>query len=301
MHNTPIKQTILALALACLAVSASAHRTWLLPTATVVENREPWVTVDAAISENLFDYDSNALSLDGVVVIGPDGAAMATPPVLAGKLRNSIDIKMAKDGTYKIALVTQNVMASYKAGGETKRFRGSEAAFAKEVPADAPELRVTHMNARLETFVTANKPSTAALKPTGVGLEMVPVTHPNDLRAGEVAKWRFTLDGKALPNFAFSMVPGGVRYRSVLGEIRVNTDANGEATVTLPDAGMYWLNASYPANARAGGMGGPGMGGPGGPGGAGAGGPGGAGAGGDAGPAVTTRYSYAATIEIMPQ
>lgn len=277
MKNTPIKQTLLAAMLACLAVSASAHRSWLLPTATVVESREPWVTIDAAVSENLFDYDSNALSLDGVVVIGPDGAAMAAPPVLAGKLRNSIDLKLAKDGTYKITLVSTSVMASYKAGSEMKRFRGSEAAFAKEVPADAPELRVTRVHARLETFVTANTPSTAALTPTGEGLEMVPVTHPNDLRAGEVAKWRFQLDGKALPNFAFSLVPGGVRYRSVLGEIRVNTDAKGEASVTLPEAGMYWLNASYPVNTGKG----PGM--------------------GSEGAAVTKRFSYAATIEILPQ
>ena len=277
MKNTPLKQTLLAAVLACLAVSASAHRTWLLPTATNVETRDGWVTIDAAVSENLFDYDSNALSLDGVVIIGPDGATMAAPPVLAGKLRNSIDLKLAKDGTYKIALVTKSVMASYKdkAGGEMKRFRGTEAAFAKEVPADAPELRVTRMHARLETFVTSNAPSTAALKPSGEGLEMVPVTHPNDLRAGEVAKWRFQLDGKALPNFAFSLVPGGVRYRSVLGEIRVNTDAKGEASVTLPEAGMYWLNASYPANTGKG----PGM----------------------EGPAVSNRFSYAATIEILPQ
>ena len=282
MNNTPIKQTIIALALACLSLSASAHRTWLLPSSTIVESRDPWVTVDGAVSENLFDYDTNALSLEGVVVIGPDGAALATPTILAGKLRSSIDVKLAKEGTYKIALVTKSVMANYKAGGETKRFRGTEAAFAKEVPADATDVRVTTMNARLETFVTALKPSTAALKPSGAGLEMVPVTHPNDLRAGDVAKVRFQLDGKPLPNFAFSMVPGGVRYRGVLGEIRVTTDAKGEASVTLPAAGMYWLNASYPVNARgAGGMGGPGA--------------------AEAGPANTTRYSYAATIEILPQ
>ena len=60
-------------------------------------------------------------------------------------------------------------------------------------------------------------------------------------------KWRFLLDGKPLANFPFSLVPGGVRHRGVLGEIRLATDANGEASVKLPAGGRYWLSASYPA------------------------------------------------------
>lgn len=270
MNNTPIKQTLAALALAALSLQASAHRPWLLPTATLVDSREAWVTIDGAVSENLFDFDHLPLKLDGVAIAGPDGAPVAMPAVTMGKLRSSFDLKLDQPGTYKIALVTNTVMASYKAGDEVKRFRGSEEAFAKEVPANAPELKTTYQSARLETFVTNLKPTDGALKASGRGLEMVPLTHPNELRAGEAARWRFQLDGKALPKFAFSLVPGGVRYRGVLGEIRLVTDAKGEAAVTLPDAGMYWLNANYP---EAGGKG------PGEPG--------------------SRRYSYAATLEIL--
>jgi uncharacterized GH25 family protein len=270
MQDTPIKQTLAALALAALSLQASAHRPWLLPTATLVESRDAWVTIDGAISENFFEFDHMPLKLDGIVIAGPDGAPVTVPAVTMGKLRSSFDLKLDKPGTYKVALVTNTVMASYKAGDEVKRFRGSEEAFAKEVPANAPELKTSYQQARLETFVTNLKPSDGALKASGHGLELVPVTHPNELRAGETAKWRFQLDGKALPNFAFSLVPGGVRYRGVLGEIRLVTDAKGEAAVTLPDAGMYWLNANYPeAGAK----------GPGEPG--------------------SRRYSYAATLEIL--
>jgi uncharacterized GH25 family protein len=271
MTNTPIKQTLVALALAVLSLQASAHRPWLLPSTTVVESREAWVTIDGAVSENLFDFDHMPLKLDGVAIAGPDGAPVAMPAVTMGKLRSSFDLKLDKPGTYKVALVTDTVMASYKAGDETKRFRGSEQAFARDVPANAPELKVSYQQARLETFVTNQKPTGGALKASGRGLEMVPLTHPNELHAGEAARWRFQLDGKALPNFAFSLVPGGVRYRGLIGEIRVATDASGEAAVTLPAAGMYWLNASYPEAAGKG---------PGEPG--------------------ARRYSYAATLEVLP-
>jgi hypothetical protein len=37
-----------------LAVPAQAHRAWLLPSATVLSGTDAWVTVDAAISNDLF-------------------------------------------------------------------------------------------------------------------------------------------------------------------------------------------------------------------------------------------------------
>ncbi|WP_338765469.1 DUF4198 domain-containing protein [Massilia sp. METH4] len=243
-----MQKTLIALALAGAAFSAHAHKPWILPSSTFVENdREAWVTVDAAISEGLFDIDHVPLKLDGLTITGPDGATLQPENVANGKLRNSFDVKMAKNGTYKIALVNTNVFASYKVNGETKRWRGLEANLSKEVPADAQELKVTRTNSRIETFVTANEPSNAVLKPSGNGLELVPVTNPTEMRAGEKATWRFLLDGKPAANLPFSLIPGGVRYRGTLNEVRFATDAKGEITFTIPAAGMYLATASWPA------------------------------------------------------
>ena len=268
-----IKRTLLAAALAACTLQAHAHLPWIMPTSTIVEAKDAWVTIDGAITDNYFDIDHMALKLDGASITDPDGASVPLPPVLTGRMRSSFDLKLARNGTYKVALVTRNVMATYKQGGEVKRWRGAEEALASNVAANAEDLRTVYQHARLETFVTANKASTCALKASGAGLEMIPVTHPNDLRAGEKATLRFVLDGKPLANFAFSVIPGGVRYRGVLGEVRLTTDANGDATFTLPDAGMVALVASYPATPAK-----PGE-----------------------GPAVQRRYSYTSTLEILPQ
>jgi len=249
MHaRKTLQKTLVALALAGAAFGAHAHKQWILPSSTFVESdKEAWVTVDAAISEGLFDIDFVPLKLDGLVVTGPDGAAVQPENVANGKLRNSFDVKMAKNGTYKIALVNQNVFASWKVNGETKRWRGSEANLTKEVPADAADLKVTRTSSRIETFVTANEPSDGVLKPTGTGLELVPVTNPTELRAGEKATWRFLVDGKPAANLPFSLIPGGVKYRGTLNEVRFSTDAKGEITFTIPAAGMYVATASWPA------------------------------------------------------
>ena len=105
-----------------------------------------------------------------------------------------------------------------------KRFRNEA-----DVPAGATDIARSTMHTRIETFVTANKPSMGAFKASGEGLEMIPLTNPTELRTGETARMRFTLDGKPLANQPFSLIPGGVRYRGVLGEIRLVTDAKGES------------------------------------------------------------------------
>ncbi|MCA1245164.1 DUF4198 domain-containing protein [Massilia sp. MS-15] len=266
------KKSVLLLALASLSFAASAHRGWMLPSASFVEKEEAWVTIDGAISEGLFEFDHVPLRMDGVTVTGPDGVTAPAPVAVLGKLRSTLDLRLPQDGTYRIAMVSNNVMGSYKVGGETRRFRGTEQSVAKEIPAGATDVQQSTTHTRMETFVSANKLSNGALKPSGQGLELVPITHPNDLRAGEPAKFRFQLDGKPLANFPFSMVPAGVKYRGTINEIRLSTDAKGEASFTLPAPNRYWLSAKYPVDQGKG---------PGEPG--------------------SRRYAYSATFEILPE
>lgn len=285
------RASVLVLALAAALPSASwAHRTWLLASSTQVEGKEPWVSFDAAVSENVFDVDTNAVKLDGLKITAPDGSTTAPENPFTGRLRSSFDLKLTQAGTYRIAIVEESVMASYKQGDEVKRWRGTPAAFAKEVPANAPELRSTRTQNRLETFVTNGKSSSTALKPSGDGLELVPLTHPADLAPGAPAKFRFLLDGKPIADLKVAVVPGGVRYRGVLKEQLAVTDAHGEFSVTWPEAGMYWINASYPPRAPM----------PAAPNGASApAGMGGMPAGGPDMPA--RRVSYSGTLEVLPQ
>ena len=87
-------------------------------------------------------------------------------------------------------------------------------------------------------------PDEAALKPTGAGLELVPVTHPNDLVANEEAEFKFVIDGKPAAGVKVEIVRGGIRYRDQLGDTTVTSDENGAFKFKWPEAGMYWLEAS---------------------------------------------------------
>lgn len=72
---------------------------------------------------------------------------------------------------------------------------------------------------------------------------MVPVTHPNNLVVGEKATFRMVLDGQPAAGLAVEIVPGGIRYRDQLNDIKATTDEAGAFTVTWPGPGMYWMNA----------------------------------------------------------
>jgi uncharacterized GH25 family protein len=70
------------------------------------------------------------------------------------------------------------------------------------------------------------------------------VTHPNDLFAGEEATFKLLVDGQPAAGVEVEIIRGGTRYRNAQDEIKVTTDANGEFSVTWPEPGMYWLDAS---------------------------------------------------------
>lgn len=262
-----LKTRLFAVAAAGLALtlpmSASAHRGWLLPSFTVLSGDGSWVTVDAAISNELFYPDHRPMRVDGVVVTAPDGTISKLQNASTGQYRSTFDVQLNQAGTWKIGSASNSVTASWTENGEIKRFRGTADEFAKAVPANAADLKTIKGSNRNETYVTRDKPTTEVFKPTGKGLELVPVTHPTDIVATEPATFRFLLDGRPASGLDVTFVPGGARWRATPGEIKVKAGADGAVTFTLPDAGMYWVNATARGGESGGRGPGGGMGGPG--------------------------------------
>lgn len=230
--------------IAMTATPAEAHRRWLLPSSTVLSGESELVTVDAAASNELFIFEHRALGLDQLTVTGPDGKPAKTDIIGSGKYRSSFDLPLTQQGTYRIALVSNGLGGSYKLGEERKRWRGNPSDLATAIPAEATDVNISQVASRTETFATLGEPTLTALAPTNVGLELIPITHPNDLVAGEPAQFKFLLDGKPAAGLEIEWVQGGSRYRDTSGTSKLTTDANGMVEVIAPEAGMYYLEAS---------------------------------------------------------
>ena len=238
-----LRQLFAATAIAAASVGAHAHNVWLLPSATVLSKAD-WITVDAAVSNDLFFFNHNPLRLDNLAVTAPDGTAVNAENKHTGKFRSVFDLQLKQAGTYRLAVTNGGLFANWKdkATGQAKRWRGTPDKLS-EIPADAVDLNVVQSLGRVETYVTVGKPS--ALKPTGQGLEFVPVTHPNDLVKGEKATFAFTVDGQPVPGMEVVLVNGGTRWRDKLDEIKATTDAKGQFSVTWPSTGVYWIDADH--------------------------------------------------------
>jgi len=241
-----MKRTLLLAAALAAAVpfTAAAHKAWLLPSQTVIAGQNPWITVDAAVSNDLFYFNHVPLRLDGLMVTAPDGSSAQPQNLATGKYRSVFDLELTQQGTYRLSNVNAGLMASWKEDGQPKRWRGDAARFASEVPKDATDLKVSQSLGRVETFVTNGTPNDTALKPSGQGLELVALGHPNDLFAGEAARFRLLVDGKPQAGLDVEIIRGDTRYRNAQDEITATSDANGEFSVTWPEAGMYWLETS---------------------------------------------------------
>lgn len=284
---------VAALIAVAAPLSVQAHRMWMIPSATILSGTDNWVTIDAAVSNDLFYADHRPLQFEAKAT-APDGSDVPVENRTVGAVRTTFDVHLKQQGTYRVAIVSDILFGTYQLNGETRSLPRSvtEATLQSVLPAGATNVLTAENSTRNEIFVTQGEPTANLFKPTGKGIELVPVTHPNDLVAGEGATFQFLLDGKPGANLPVTVVPGGKRYREELGEQRLTTDAQGKVTITWPYAGMYWVNVTTP---RAGGGEGEGPG---------AGGPGAGASGGQQGPRRPAgppqrRASYVTTVEVM--
>ncbi|MGI6408303.1 MAG: DUF4198 domain-containing protein [Thiopseudomonas sp.] len=258
----------------CLSFSAHAHRSWMLPSATVLSGDAPWVTVDAAVSNDIFYFEHFPLQIEGVgqpfvrpgaqppatangkpapqpmqrpranlQIQRPDGSLAQPQFGNTGRYRSTFDVELDQKGTWKLAIANQGLFASYELDGERKRWSGKLEDVKTAIPAKADKLQVTQSSSRMEVFVTSGAPTEQVLTPAGKGLELAPVTHPNDLVYGEAARFVFLLDGKPAANVKVTLIREGIRYRDTLDEIELTTNDQGELSVDWQQAGMYWMEA----------------------------------------------------------
>src|SRR3546814_2880703 len=88
----------LSLAVA-LPFGASAHRAWMLPSSTVVSGDDVWVTGEAAVSNDLFYFEPNAMPLHRINAYAPDGSDVALENGAKGRYSNTFAVHLPQKAT----------------------------------------------------------------------------------------------------------------------------------------------------------------------------------------------------------
>ncbi len=247
-----LRLSLITAVILALPTSVLAHRIWIVPSTTVLSGEGPWITVDAAISNDLFFPNHHAVALSGITVTGPDGASVPMQHTSEGEIRSTFELQLEQEGTYRIAQVRDGYFATWTEDGERRRWRGSREELKES---DLPQklgFRAMARAGRVESFVTLGTPSTEIFEPVGAGLELVPETHPNDLFSGETARFRLLLNGHPAAGVLVTAIRGQDRYRDRVDAIEVTTDAEGGFELQWPEPGRYWLHAETETEAAAG-------------------------------------------------
>lgn len=244
----PLCTSMLAL-LAAVAASAAAHTPYLAPN-TFAPREGEVVTLDAAFAETFF-VPEVAFDKSRFELTAPDGTKHAPESVHYLKSRAVVEHAMPKQaGTWRFSTGARigAVFRNWEIDGRKESTRDPKAA----VPEHARMLPSFQAITLAETYVTVGAPDRGALKPRGSGIEILPVTHPADLYAGESLVFEVLYDGKPVAAQDVE-VSEAVWTSDRKPEVaRLVTGDDGRATLPLRRAGSWLALVRHRSKAPAG-------------------------------------------------
>jgi len=226
-------------ALLALASPAAAHTGYLKPNLFNTPQRDH-VTVEASFTEEMFTPDI-VMKADDYHVVTPAGAKVRVAAVTYLRDLAVFEVDLPEAGTYRIStglrVGATRKMALVNGKWEPVRERDGVPAGAKV--ADAQSIT------RSDVYVSKGPASDKALTPAGVGLEIVPLAHPNRLDAGAALPVRLLLDGKPVAGVAISLQGPKLPDEEDAKAVTVTTDKDGKASIALPQGGTFLLLAQH--------------------------------------------------------
>lgn len=251
-----------ALVVVVAATQASAgHMPYLEP--KTFGPRRDVVTVEAAMAEEatLFVPDFTIRGSGDYAVTDPAGATKKIEGVTTLKELAIFEAPTPADGTYRITsgeragragklAKIDGVWRNVRPGPSPKPPEGAappaNGPIAEDqIPAGA-EVMTTQAYLKADVYVSRGAPTATALKPTGQGLEIAPITHPNEAFAGEAFKFRLLVDGQPLANAPFTVSKAREGYEPQRFTTGGAAGADGAASVTLAKPGVYVIQVQNP-------------------------------------------------------
>ncbi len=276
----------LALALTGLALlapaAARAHTPYILP--NTFDAERPRVTLQGALTEDDYFNPDVALNVPAYVETLPSGQQVELKPAVILKDMAVSEAPLDAAGTYRfstgqfanrktsLALVGGKWLFVRQPRGD----RGGEGPPARpapgpggqggpgegsgdgppnsiaeaDVPAGAQRMQTDGVMV-VETYVSKGAPTDTALKATGQGFELKPITHPNAVYVDQGFAFQMLVDGKPVADAPVSVYRSGNIYDDRRIAVELKTDAKGAGKIAFTQPGVYLLTAHYPAAQRA--------------------------------------------------
>ncbi len=238
-----MKKILLAAALTfAIAGSAQAYTAYLKPSEFYPDDAR--VTVQGSFATSFFEP---GIALSGnFVFFQPDGTEGVFNQVEVGSDVSNLGASLTESGTYRITTgeILGQVVTLVAENGTWRPLGADEAA-----PADA-ETTTLQTVTLSDVYVTRGSPSRENVDSVLGRLAIRPITHPNEVLASSAFQVQALFDGQPFANAALVLYNEGDPETDL--DTYFATDAQGNATITLPGPGTYVLAARHRANAPAG-------------------------------------------------
>jgi uncharacterized GH25 family protein len=243
LRNAALTSVLIAMT----AGSALAHQPYVRPNTFDATGRDH-VTVEGSFTEDVFSAEV-VMRSDHWHVVGPNGDLPITAVTYLKDLA-VFEVATPADGTYRIstgARVGRTAQMYWAADGAWKMV-GEEDGPAPAGAALVPVQSIT----TADVYVTRGAPAAEPPAALGQGLELVPLTQPADIVAGEAVTLQLLFDGKPLAAAPVTVFREAGRYDGRKIEAELVTDAQGKVSLTLSDPGAYMTLVRHRLEAPAG-------------------------------------------------
>ncbi|AWT14934.1 MULTISPECIES: DUF4198 domain-containing protein [Stenotrophomonas] len=242
--------TLLATAALALAASlpASAHTPYLVPS-NFAPRAGQTIALDASFAETFF-VPETAFDGSHFSVVAPDGTESALASQ-AMKTRTVAEYTLpAGSGTYRLSTGPRlgALFRTWELNGKRESSRDP----AVRIPAGAQVISDFQSLTQADSYVSVGSPDRAALKPRNKGIELVPVTHPNDLYVGETFEFIVQYDGVPLAGHAVEITEAVWSSDRSPQVLSLKTDGKGRVRFPLRVAGTWIALARHRTAAPAG-------------------------------------------------
>ena len=243
-------RTIMTMAAAIMAMavagSATADSPYLRPNLFDASGRDH-VTVEAGFTDDIF-AGRVAMRSDHFNVFGPNGEAALDGVTYFNDI-TVFEAPTPVDGTYRISSGRREgrIGRMYRSADAGWKFVGEEAGVTPPESAQVETQSITVADVYVTRGVAGDVPAAR-----GMGVEVVPVTHPGEIVEGEDAVFQLLIDGQPRAGLPVTVFREAGRYDGRLVEANVMTGEDGRFTVRPSAPGAYLTLIRYRGEAPAG-------------------------------------------------
>lgn len=220
-----------ALIFAAIVSPVSAHTPYLVP--MDFAPTQPAVTLHGSITDSGFFVPEFPFADGDFTVTASDGTITTANGLQLSQL-SLFETRFTAEGTYRISTGNRDTRSQNMAVVEGK-WRSVRAS---DITPDMKVIKVATM-VRSDTYVSYKAPSERAPAPDGKGLEIVPLTHPNKVFAGQPFRYRVDFNGQPAHDVQWQMFRANDAYEDTAFKAIGQTPADGVLETTFDKPGIY--------------------------------------------------------------